>query len=502
MNGRDSGSRSSTTHGSCTVTDDGKHYHENGLLLTANTGGTGEAYMRKSFSNIQKQQRQRSGSGAARTSASASDATPAALLNESEISKAMRTTDPSAARGTGNIGYVNGESGWADAEACMRELEARVRGCGRVEMLRGEVVKLVTSPPSGNGEPTKVHGGSQARSSQIRSRVTGALLRDGTSITAELTILATGAWTPSLLDLRGRASVTAQSMAYFDVSEPAAALLKDIPVHLNIGTGCFLFPPNRKRARSNTARKTEANSASKSEDANSEGYEIKVARHAFGYSNPTTIPAPLGSSEAANPPSQSVSQSASQSASTRTSGTITVSLPVPSSTPIPTSDIALLTTFLRHALPVLGDVGIPSRTRLCHYLDTISGEYIIDYHPDFEGLFVATGGSGHAFKMLPVLGGKVVDVMEVGGSRGVRETEGTVGIEGTQGTEGTTLEGENSGGRSTTREPSKATKAWAKKWAWPARQEEDQVWCDDGSRAGVKGLSLADVRRREGGSKL
>jgi sarcosine oxidase/L-pipecolate oxidase len=40
------------------------------------------------------------------------------------------------------------------------------------------------------------------------------------------------------------------------------------------------------------------------------------------------------------------------------------------------------------------------------------GDFIISYHPDHEGLFLATGGSGHAFKFLPVIGDKVVDALE------------------------------------------------------------------------------------------
>lgn len=40
------------------------------------------------------------------------------------------------------------------------------------------------------------------------------------------------------------------------------------------------------------------------------------------------------------------------------------------------------------------------------------GDFIVSYHPEHESLFLATGGSGHAFKFFPVLGDKVVDAME------------------------------------------------------------------------------------------
>ena len=37
---------------------------------------------------------------------------------------------------------------------------------------------------------------------------------------------------------------------------------------------------------------------------------------------------------------------------------------------------------------------------------------MIDYHPRHPGLFLATGGSGHGFKFLPVIGDKIVDAIE------------------------------------------------------------------------------------------
>lgn len=40
------------------------------------------------------------------------------------------------------------------------------------------------------------------------------------------------------------------------------------------------------------------------------------------------------------------------------------------------------------------------------------GDFIVSYHPTYDGLFFATGGSGHAYKFFPVIGDKVVDAME------------------------------------------------------------------------------------------
>lgn len=72
--------------------------------------------------------------------------------------------------------------------------------------------------------------------------------------------------------------------------------------------------------------------------------------------------------------------------------------------------------FLRHAIPDLAEAPI-ARDRVCLYCDTPDGDFLIDADPDREGLVVASGGSGHAFKFAPVLGGLVADAVEGRSSR-------------------------------------------------------------------------------------
>lgn len=57
-------------------------------------------------------------------------------------------------------------------------------------------------------------------------------------------------------------------------------------------------------------------------------------------------------------------------------------------------------------------VGMKWESRILWYTDTIKNDYIYDFVPNKKGLFVACGGSGHAFKMLPVLGQFLVDKIE------------------------------------------------------------------------------------------
>lgn len=51
-------------------------------------------------------------------------------------------------------------------------------------------------------------------------------------------------------------------------------------------------------------------------------------------------------------------------------------------------------------------------TRLCWYCDTKSDEWLIDYHPDFDNLVVATGDCGHAFKFTPIIGREILKLIE------------------------------------------------------------------------------------------
>ena len=74
-------------------------------------------------------------------------------------------------------------------------------------------------------------------------------------------------------------------------------------------------------------------------------------------------------------------------------------------------DEAALRRFLADTFPALADAPIVY-TRRCLYNDTLDEHLWIDRHPEVSGLTVAAGGSGHAFKMAPVLGGLIADAVE------------------------------------------------------------------------------------------
>jgi glycine/D-amino acid oxidase-like deaminating enzyme len=70
-----------------------------------------------------------------------------------------------------------------------------------------------------------------------------------------------------------------------------------------------------------------------------------------------------------------------------------------------------LRAFLRDTFPGLADAPIV-HTRVCVYGDTWDGHFWIAPDPDREGLVVAAGGSGHAFKFAPLLGDWIADAVE------------------------------------------------------------------------------------------
>lgn len=65
--------------------------------------------------------------------------------------------------------------------------------------------------------------------------------------------------------------------------------------------------------------------------------------------------------------------------------------------------------------PELVPLGISS-TRLCWYTDSIDNSFVVDFVPGRPGLAVCSGGSGHGFKFLPILGREVVKILEGRGS--------------------------------------------------------------------------------------
>ncbi|KAH7379943.1 FAD dependent oxidoreductase [Cadophora sp. MPI-SDFR-AT-0126] len=71
---------------------------------------------------------------------------------------------------------------------------------------------------------------------------------------------------------------------------------------------------------------------------------------------------------------------------------------------VPLYALSRMKKVIAQGFPELVEFGFTD-SRLCWYTDSIDNEYVIDYVPGYsDSLFICTGGSGHAFKFLPILG--------------------------------------------------------------------------------------------------
>ncbi len=78
---------------------------------------------------------------------------------------------------------------------------------------------------------------------------------------------------------------------------------------------------------------------------------------------------------------------------------------------VPAAETERLRSYLARHLPALATAEI-IHSRLCPYCMTPDENFLIARHPERPGLTVATGGSGHAFKFMPVLGDIIADEVE------------------------------------------------------------------------------------------
>jgi sarcosine oxidase/L-pipecolate oxidase len=347
-----------------------EHYHETGLCVTAS--GPEQEYVSGSLANVQS-----IGVDKIQVLSCPEDIQRVCGLEGKEEDRC------------GSTGYVNWSSGWANAEGAMRWFRKEVEKLNRVKFVVGTVKKLAINHDT--------------------NTVSGVILDDSSQIRADLTILAAGAWSASLLDLRGICKSTGQVLSYMPISAEEEASLSKRPTILNLSNALFMIPP-------------------------AQGL-LKIARHGHGYTNPTTIPHP----ESDDP-----------------SETITVSLPYTHvndpNLSIPIEGHRACRDFLKSIHPSLATPSRPfTKSKICWYTDTRDGDFLISYHPKYKGLFVATGGSGHGFKFLPVIGESILECVM-----------------------------------------GRTPEEFKERWSWPRERIDERLWRGDGSRGGPVGMILEE----------
>ncbi|KAJ3084773.1 hypothetical protein HDU99_003471 [Rhizoclosmatium hyalinum] len=245
-------------------------------------------------------------------------------------------------------GYVNHSAGFADSGLTMRYLAEIAGEAG---------VKFVVGKEKGAFLELIEEGG----------KVVGIVTVDGVKHFGDMVLMAAGAWTSSLLPaLQGLCTVSAQPVIHFKLPDTLKAKFEHgkFPVWFAdvSNTGFYGFPV-------------------------SAAGELKIANHGPGF---------MSSFHNDTKPASVASKSRGS---------------IETPTAIPKESVEMYRKFLAKAFPELNKLDI-SRTRLCWYCESWDGNFYIDAVPEKKNLFVATGGSGHGFKFVSVLGDVIADIVE------------------------------------------------------------------------------------------
>ncbi|KAF2008546.1 putative fructosyl amino acid oxidasesarcosine oxidase [Aaosphaeria arxii CBS 175.79] len=191
----------------------------------------------------------------------------------------------------------------------------------------------------------------------------GVVLADGSNLQSDMVIVAAGAWSSRLVSLGSRVYPIGHEVVWFKVTREEEMRWKAMSITTNDSTGLNIFPPYRG--------------------------EVKVLRRSPGVKNSITIPKPENRSE-----------------------TMEISYPrtlVTNPTDIiPANAEAAIREDLREIMPSLASRPF-DRTKICWISTTPTADFLIAPHPSVGGIHLATGGSAHAWKFVPVLGDLVVD---------------------------------------------------------------------------------------------
>nr|XP_018266511.1 uncharacterized protein I303_00486 [Kwoniella dejecticola CBS 10117]OBR88669.1 hypothetical protein I303_00486 [Kwoniella dejecticola CBS 10117] len=198
------------------------------------------------------------------------------------------------------------------------------------------------------------------------SNVIGVRVKDGREFKADKVVLALGSWSGSHPSLKGiipenLVTATGQTVCAIQLSKEQAERYKDIPVSMHHdGSGYYSFPPNEQGI-------------------------VKFALHAAGYVTQDGVPRTATDPKASNIQLQTGW--------------------------IPKDSYTKLREQLSIVYPELAQMPI-AFTRMCWYSDVVDGNWVIDISPDYPSLTIATGGAGHAFKFLPIIGDLIKSRME------------------------------------------------------------------------------------------
>ncbi|KAH8820215.1 sarcosine oxidase [Xylogone sp. PMI_703] len=186
----------------------------------------------------------------------------------------------------------------------------------------------------------------------------GALSEDGSTHFADVVLLAAGAQTGALIDVEDEVEAKAMCVAAIQLTPEEVKMYKNIPMIDNFEQG-MIFPPNEAGV-----------------------LKICSCRYVTNYSNPLVPGVSIGRSYMDFPMDR-----------------------------IPRRIEEELRDFLRDTLPNLADRQW-EWTRMCWDADSKDSDFRVCAYPKHKNLFVATAGSLHGFKFLPVIGKYIADMIE------------------------------------------------------------------------------------------
>jgi sarcosine oxidase/L-pipecolate oxidase len=271
---------------------------------------------------------------------------------------------------TGFKGYYNRIAGYAHSADALKGIWEHCASRG-VKFVLGESAGKAVNLLYANDDASPASSTStdkQSKEHSHPSRCIGLQTADGKCHFAETTICALGAYSASLIPKIGQFVVARSwSVAHVQLSEAETDYLRGIPT-TNIRDLGFFFEPDPKTRL------------------------FKLCPLGAGFTN---------------------------------NGKDGISLPPPDKLPppqdfIPAEDEKKLRQLLRETFPWMAERPFVEQ-KICWFADTNDSEYCIDYVPGTDkSLIVLSGDSGHGFKMMPIFGKWVVELLETGKQKSAR----------------------------------------------------------------------------------
>ncbi|KAK5041969.1 hypothetical protein LTR13_001774 [Exophiala sideris] len=193
-----------------------------------------------------------------------------------------------------------------------------------------------------------------------QGKAMGIVAEDGKRWMADRVVLCTGAWSDALVDTEGQLEAKCWTLAHIQLSPDECAAFKNIPVVMNLEEGFFFEP--------------------------SEDGQIKICNEFPGFTHKVTL---ADGRKASEPRSNAQN---------------------PEDT-IPHQSRREIRDLLAKTIPQFKDRPFVVE-KVCWCADTRDRNWLLDVHPHHPRLVVATGDSGSAFKMLPVMGKYISDLVE------------------------------------------------------------------------------------------